>query len=77
MADFEVYVDDDRYSVPTLYLIAATSEQAARAEAQAMLDASDHHQGVELLHDGERLYALGSFAAPSRAVQARQESPTL
>ena len=77
MADFEVYVDDDRYSVPTLYLITAHSEQAARAEAQTVLDASDHHLGVELLRDGEPLFALGSFAVLGRAPNSRQETPTL
>jgi len=77
MADFEVYVDDDRYSVPTLYLIAAHSEQAARAKAQDVLDVSDHHQGVELLQDGERLFALGSFAVLGHTPCPRQEAPTL
>ena len=31
MADFEVYVDDDRYSVPSFYLISAGNEARARA----------------------------------------------
>jgi hypothetical protein len=63
MPDFEVYVDDDRYSVPSLYLITASSEARARAMAEELLTGSDHHQGVELRQDGERVYALGSFAA--------------
>jgi uncharacterized protein YmfQ (DUF2313 family) len=77
MADFEVYVDDDRYSVPTLYLIAAMSEHQARAKAQEVLDASDHHQGVELLQDGERLFALGSFAMLGREASDRRDAPAL
>jgi hypothetical protein len=63
MPDFEVFIDDDRYSVPSLYLITANSEARARAKAEELLRASDHHQGVELRQDGERIYALGSFAA--------------
>jgi hypothetical protein len=62
MPDFEVFIDDDRYSVPSLYLITANSEARARAKAEEILSASDHHQGVELRQDGERIYALGSFA---------------
>jgi len=77
MADFEVYIDDDRYSVPTLYLITATGEQGARAKAQEVLDASDHHQGVELRQDGERIFVLGSFALLGRSAHDRQDAPTL
>jgi hypothetical protein len=64
MADFEVFIDDDRYSVPSLYLITARNEARARAKAEELLNASDHHRGVELRRGGERLCALGSFAAP-------------
>jgi hypothetical protein len=64
MADFEVFIDDDRYSVPSLYLITAGNEARARAKAEELLRASDHHQGVELRQGGESIYALGSFAAP-------------
>lgn len=64
MTDFEVYIDDARYSMPSLYLISAPSEARARAMAEGMLAASDLHQGVELRRDGETIYALGSFAAP-------------
>ena len=62
MPDFEIFIDDDRYSVPSLYLITANGEARARAKAEEILRASDHHQGVELRQDGERIFALGSFA---------------
>ena len=62
MADFEVFIDDDRYSVPSLYLITAHSEARARAKAEELLRASDHHQGVEVRRDGESVFGLGSFA---------------
>ncbi|HZZ87886.1 MAG TPA: hypothetical protein VFE13_06070 [Caulobacteraceae bacterium] len=67
MADFEVYMDDDRYSVPSLYLISADCVADARVVAQRMLDASDHHLGVELRRDGLCVYALGTLAAPARS----------
>jgi hypothetical protein len=62
MPDFEIFIDDDRYSVPSLYLITAIGEARARAKAEEILRASDHHRGVELRQDGERIFALGSFA---------------
>jgi hypothetical protein len=67
MIDFEIYVDDARYSVPSFYLISAGNEARARAIATEMLHACDHHQGVELRRDGETIYTLGSFAAQGRA----------
>jgi hypothetical protein len=62
MSDYEVYVDDDRYKVPSLYLITANSELRARAIADELWRSSQHHQGVELRRDGERLVGLGSLA---------------
>lgn len=62
MADFEVFVDDDRYSVPSLYLISANGEARARAIIDEIWRSSQHHQGVELRRDGERLWGLGSLA---------------
>jgi hypothetical protein len=62
MADFEVYIDDDRYKVPSLYLISASSEARARAIVDELWRGSEHHQGVELRRDGERLWGLGSLA---------------
>ena len=67
MLDFEVYVDDVRYAVPSLYLITAADEARARAAAADMLHASDHHQGVELRRGGKMIYAVGSLALPARA----------
>ena len=69
MPDFEVYIDDDRYSVPTLYLITATSEARARRMADELLIASNHHQGVELWVGGESVYAAGSLAAPAAVAE--------
>lgn len=69
--DFEAYIDDDRYSVPSFYLITACGEARARAMAAELFAGCDHHLGVELRRAGERIYALGSFAA---ADHAREDS---
>jgi hypothetical protein len=73
MADYEVYVDDDRYKVPSLYLITASNEARARAIADELWRSSGHHHGVELRRGGERLVGLGSLAegvAAGRAAEA-------
>ena len=77
MPDFEVYVDDDRYSVPSLYLITAQSDARARAMAEELLSSSEHHQGVELRRDGESIYALGSFGPSCQAGPDREDAPSL
>ncbi|MGH6955833.1 MAG: hypothetical protein ACREEW_04125 [Caulobacteraceae bacterium] len=67
MTDFEVYIDDDRYSVPSFYLIAAPNEAGALAAAEQLWRSSEHHHGVELRQAGERVCGLGSMAASHRA----------
>jgi hypothetical protein len=65
---FEVYVDDSRYSVPTLYLIAADEAGAVEA-ARKMVSDSPHHMGSELRLDGRRLIGFGSLAANDEAAE--------
>lgn len=65
---FEVYVDDNRYSVPTLYLIAADEAGAVEA-ARKMVSDSLHHLGAELRLDGRRLIGFGSLAANDEAAE--------
>lgn len=69
---FEIYVDDERYSVPTLHLITAATEAHAREVAERLLRESAHHLGAELRLAGERLAGLGSFA--TRRHPADQEA---
>jgi len=65
---FEVYIDDSRYSVPTLYLIAADEAGAVEA-ARRMVADSPHHLGAELRLDGRRLIGFGSLAANDEAAE--------
>jgi len=68
MSVFEIFVDDDRYSVPTLHLITVGSEADARREAVALLMGSRHHLGVELCRGGDRILGIGSFAEGARII---------
>lgn len=63
---FEVFVDDARYSVPTLYLIAADEAGAIEAARRMVVD-SPHHLGAELRLDGRRLIGFGSMAVEEEA----------
>ena len=63
---FEVFIDDNRYSVPTLYLIAADEAGAVEAARRIVVD-SPHHLGAELRLDGRRLIGFGSMAVEDEA----------
>lgn len=65
---FEVFIDDSRYSVPTLYLIAADEVGAVEA-ARRMVTDSPHHLGAELRLDGVRLIGFGSLALEGEEVR--------
>ncbi len=64
MKDFQLFIDDDRYSVPTVQIIIVESEERAREAAEQMLNESRHHHGVEVCEQGRRLFGLGSFSTP-------------
>jgi hypothetical protein len=62
MRDYQIYVRDDRYSVPTLHLTTlAEGDERAWEIAKALLAASSHHLGVEVRLEGQRLFILGSM----------------
>jgi len=65
---FEIFVDDDRYAVPTLHLIPAEDEAIALRVARRLLEESPHHLGVEVCFDGRRLTGIGSFATRRAAI---------
>ena len=59
MTTYEIFVHDERYSVPTLQLVTLADEAEARLVADALLRNSPRHLGVELWRSGEQLMALG------------------
>lgn len=68
METYELYVVDDRYTVPTLVLHPAASAGRARAKATELLLASPHHLSVEVSREGVTLFTVGerrSFASDS------------
>jgi len=61
MQDFQLYIDDDRYSVVSLRLLAVGSANRALEMAEKALAESPHHQGAELYGGGERLWSTGTL----------------
>jgi len=59
---FELFLHDDRYSVPTLHLVSCANLAGARAAAEALLESGAHHRGVEVCQAGEHLLSLGVCA---------------
>lgn len=59
MTTYEIFVHDDRYSVPTLHLVTMADVAEARLAADALLRASPRHLGVELCRGGVQIMALG------------------
>jgi hypothetical protein len=68
---YELYVDDDRYAVPTLHLITAAREVDARERAWRIVAESIHHRGAELCQGEVRLAAIGSFVTRGAGQGAR------
>lgn len=59
MATFQLFIDDDRYSVPTLRFLMARSDALACQLASRVLEESPHHLGVELYRNDRRLFSRG------------------
>lgn len=66
MSTFELFINDDRYSVPNLRFLAASSEAWARTAAMQALSESPHHLGVELYSGDRRLFVQGSPLTPAQ-----------
>ena len=45
---YTIYIHDDRYSVPTLDIINASTDAEAVAEATERLNASAHYNAIEI-----------------------------
>jgi hypothetical protein len=62
---FQLFIDDDRYSVPTLQLFESEDEAAARARARELLAESAHHRGVEVCENGVSLFTCRAQSTSS------------
>jgi hypothetical protein len=64
LREFQFFVTDARYAVPSLHIVRAANEAKAREIAERLLAESPHHLGVEVLDDdGARLFAIGDVGS--------------
>ncbi len=56
---FTLYIEDDRYSVPTLVFVIVRGEVRAKEIAKDRLAASSHHLSVEVWEDETLLFRAG------------------
>lgn len=68
---FEIYIDDDRYAVPTLHLVVAEDEDGAREAVERLLLESPHHLGAELCLNDEVLLRAGTYTLTPRPGRSR------
>jgi hypothetical protein len=50
---FTLYIEDDRYSVPTLFTVELRDDAEAMAHATGLMAGSSHYQSVDIW-DGDR-----------------------
>jgi hypothetical protein len=67
MGSFELYIDDERYSVPQLAFVVADNRAAAVEMATAMMRENRHYRGIELRSGDALQFAAGSMAGAPRA----------
>jgi hypothetical protein len=58
MHTFELFIEDDRYTVPTLEFVMVRDVARARELASERMFASSHHTGIEVRHCGRRLFQM-------------------
>ena len=59
LQDFQFYVTDDRYSVPSLLFVEATDANAARAIAERLLREREHYHVIEVWERDARVFSVG------------------
>jgi hypothetical protein len=74
MQMFAFFIEDDRYTVPSLEFVPALDANRARQLAADRLVASSHHESVEVRIGVERLFLLTRARAPSGADEAQQSA---
>jgi hypothetical protein len=59
LRDFQVFITDDRYSVPTLHIVQAASAEAALELARRLVAENLHHLGAEVCDEGIVISSIG------------------
>lgn len=72
MQTYELYIEDSRYSVPTLVFVIAVTDGRAKARATELLLQSPCHASVDIWKAGRLLFTVSAgrrqLAAPGRTI---------
>jgi hypothetical protein len=60
MQAFQFYIQDDRYTVPSLLFVEARSPDRARAMAERHLRSSPHFSRIDVYLDDNRLFGVST-----------------
>lgn len=60
MQTYELYIEDSRYSVPTLVFVIAVTDGRAQARATELLLQSPCHTSVDIWKAGRLLFTVGA-----------------
>ena len=58
MRTFSFYIQDRRYSVPTLQIVTVRDDARARELAQQRLDENEHYMSIEVVEEQSELFRL-------------------
>ena len=72
MQAFTFFVEDDRYSVPSMLMVEAISPNRARELALDHMQRSPHYKGISVYAGDLLLFAVGA-AGHGRSAMARSE----
>jgi hypothetical protein len=60
MQAFTFFVEDDRYSIPSMLMVEAISPMRARELALNHMQRSPHYKGISVYAGDERLFVVGA-----------------
>ena len=75
MTTYSIFIDDDRYSTPTLQFVVGGSETEALDFAVRYLMESPHHRLVRVDRDGAELFVRGRHDFPSSGPVSEGSDP--
>ena len=67
MQTYSLFIEDTRYTVPTLAMVSASDETLARRLAKDRLFESEHHRAVDVYVDDALLFRLDRDTLGSEA----------
>ena len=75
MKDFQFYITDDRYAVPSLLMVSVLDDEGAREAAERIV-AEPHHLVVEVWEAGIRRFEVARTPANVARTSSASDQPS-